>query len=83
MPAPCSVFLWPKHHSSGASNRAKLRRSIICNAIRCVTGEIIKIRRITALLIGFFGTLVIIRPGLIELGLGPMILSQAIIGLLL
>ena len=43
-------------------------------------GEIIKIRRITALLIGFFGTLVIIRPGLIEFGLGPiLILSQAII----
>ena len=43
-------------------------------------GEIIKIRRITALLIGFFGTLVISRPGLIEFGLGPiLILSQAII----
>ena len=43
-------------------------------------GEIIKIRRITALLIGFFGTLVIIRPGLIDFGLGPiLILSQAII----
>lgn len=43
-------------------------------------GEIIKIRRITALLIGFFGTLVIIPPGLIEFGLGPiLILSQAII----
>ena len=42
--------------------------------------EIIKIRRITALLIGFFGTLVIIRPGLIDFGLGPiLILSQAII----
>ena len=43
-------------------------------------GEIIKIRRITALLIGFFGTLVIIRPGFIDFGLGPiLILSQAII----
>ena len=43
-------------------------------------GEIIKIRRITALLIGFFGTLVIIRPGLIDFGLGPiLILAQAII----
>ena len=43
-------------------------------------GEIIKIRRITALLIGFFGTLVIIRPGLIDFGIGPiLILSQAII----
>ena len=43
-------------------------------------GEIIKIRRITALLIGFFGTLVIIRPGLIDFGLGPILtLAQAII----
>ena len=45
-----------------------------------VLGEVIKIRRITALIIGFFGTLIIIRPGIIEFGIGPvLILLQAFI----
>ncbi|MBH68852.1 MAG: RNA polymerase subunit sigma-54 [Rhodospirillaceae bacterium] len=43
-------------------------------------GEVIRIRRITALIIGFLGTLVIIRPGLIEFGIGPvLIILQALI----
>ncbi len=33
-------------------------------------GEVVHIRRITALLIGFAGALIILRPGLIEFGIG-------------
>lgn len=43
-------------------------------------GEVIRIRRITALTIGFLGTLIIIRPGIIDFGLGPvLIIVQALI----
>ncbi|MEQ9558107.1 MAG: DMT family transporter [Rhodospirillales bacterium] len=36
-------------------------------------GEVIRLRRWTAILLGFAGTLVILRPGLIPLDLGPML----------
>ncbi len=35
--------------------------------------ETVQLRRWTALLIGFAGTLVILRPGIAEIGLGPML----------
>jgi drug/metabolite transporter (DMT)-like permease len=43
-------------------------------------GEVVRIRRWTAIVIGFVGTLIILRPGVIEVGIGPIliILSSAI-----
>lgn len=45
-------------------------------------GEMVRARRITALALGLVGTLIIIRPGLIEVELGPMLVltSAAIWG---
>ena len=36
-------------------------------------GEVVRLRRWTAILIGFAGTLVILRPGVADVGLGPML----------
>lgn len=40
-------------------------------------GEVIRTRRITALIIGFAGTMIILRPGIIELDLGSMLILGA------
>ena len=37
-------------------------------------GEVIRIRRWTAIILGFVGTLVILRPGVIDVGLGPILI---------
>ena len=36
-------------------------------------GEVVRLRRWTAILIGFAGTLIILRPGVVEVGLGPLL----------
>ena len=38
-----------------------------------VLGEAVRLRRMTAIAIGFLGALVILRPGVIEVGLGPLL----------
>ncbi|GHD55725.1 membrane protein [Thalassobaculum fulvum] len=38
-----------------------------------VLGEVVRLRRWTAILVGFAGTLIILRPGVIEVGLGPLL----------
>jgi drug/metabolite transporter (DMT)-like permease len=38
-----------------------------------VLGEVVRLRRWAAILVGFAGTLIILRPGLIEVGLGPLL----------
>lgn len=38
-----------------------------------VLGEVVRLRRWTAILIGFAGTLIILRPGMIDVGLGPLL----------
>ncbi|MFX4220256.1 MAG: DMT family transporter [Thalassobaculum sp.] len=38
-----------------------------------VLGEVVRLRRWTAIIIGFAGAMVILRPGVIEIGLGPML----------
>jgi len=38
-----------------------------------ILGEVVRARRLTAVVIGFIGALVILRPGLIEIDLGPML----------
>jgi drug/metabolite transporter (DMT)-like permease len=42
-------------------------------------GEVVRIRRWIAILIGFAGTLVIIQPGVTEVGLGPILILTATI----
>jgi len=42
-----------------------------------VLGEVIRTRRITALIIGFVGALIILRPGIVELDLGSMLILGA------
>jgi len=42
-----------------------------------VLGEVIRTRRITALVIGFAGTMIILRPGFVELDLGSMLILGA------
>lgn len=37
-------------------------------------GEVVRLRRWTAIAIGFLGTVVILRPGIIEIGLGPLLI---------
>ena len=37
-------------------------------------GEVVGIKRWTAIAIGFLGTLVILRPGVIEVGIGPLLI---------
>ncbi|MDF1793548.1 MAG: DMT family transporter [Thalassobaculaceae bacterium] len=39
-----------------------------------VLGETVRLRRWTAIAIGFAGAMVILRPGVIEVGLGPMLI---------
>ena len=39
-----------------------------------VLGEVVRLRRWTAIIIGFAGAMVILRPGVIEVGLGPMLI---------
>lgn len=39
-----------------------------------ILGEVIRIRRATAILVGFVGTLVILRPGYIPLEVGPLLI---------
>lgn len=39
-----------------------------------VLGEVVRLRRWTAIAIGFAGAMVILRPGVIEVGLGPMLI---------
>ena len=34
----------------------------------------VRIRRWTAIIIGFIGTLIILRPGMVDLGIGPMLI---------
>ena len=36
-------------------------------------GEVVRLRRWTALIIGFIGALVILRPGMVEISLGPIL----------
>lgn len=38
-----------------------------------VLGEVVRLRRWTAIIIGFAGAMVILRPGVIEIGLGPLL----------
>jgi len=38
-----------------------------------VLGEVVRLRRWTAIIIGFVGAMVILRPGVIDVGLGPML----------
>ena len=40
-------------------------------------GEVVRLRRWVAILIGFAGTLVIIRPGMVDVGLGPLLILAA------
>ena len=40
-------------------------------------GEVVRLRRWIAILIGFAGTLVIIRPGMVDVGLGPLLILAA------
>lgn len=40
-------------------------------------GEVVRVRRWVAILIGFVGTLVIVRPGFAEVGLGPLLVLGA------
>ncbi|WP_420403606.1 DMT family transporter [Nisaea sp.] len=40
-------------------------------------GEVVRLRRWVAILIGFAGTLVIIRPGVVDVGLGPLLILAA------
>lgn len=40
-------------------------------------GEVVRMRRWIAILIGFAGTLVIIRPGVADVGLGPILILSA------
>ena len=37
-------------------------------------GEVVRAKRWTAIVIGFVGTLVILRPGMIEVGIGPLLI---------
>ena len=37
-------------------------------------GEVVRVRRWAAIAIGFVGTLVILRPGVIEIGIGPILI---------
>lgn len=37
-------------------------------------GEVVRARRWTAIVIGFIGTLIILRPGVIEVGIGPVLI---------
>lgn len=37
-------------------------------------GEVVRLRRWTAIVIGFIGTLIILRPGVIEVGIGPILI---------
>jgi drug/metabolite transporter (DMT)-like permease len=39
-----------------------------------ILGEVIRIRRATAIAVGFVGTLIILRPGFIEIDIGPMLI---------
>ncbi len=39
-----------------------------------VLGEVVRARRWTAIAIGFIGTLIILRPGVIEVGIGPILI---------
>jgi drug/metabolite transporter (DMT)-like permease len=39
-----------------------------------VLGEVVRARRWTAIAIGFIGTLIILRPGVIEIGIGPILI---------
>ena len=43
-------------------------------------GEVVRVRRWTAIIIGFVGTLIILRPGMVDLGIGPtlIVISAAI-----
>ena len=45
-----------------------------------ILGEVVRVRRWTAIVIGFIGTLIILRPGVIDVGIGPVliVLSSAI-----
>lgn len=36
-------------------------------------GEVVRLRRWTAILVGFAGTLIILRPGVVDVGLGPLL----------
>lgn len=38
-----------------------------------VLGEVVRVRRLTAIAVGFAGALVILRPGVVEIGLGPLL----------
>ena len=42
-------------------------------------GEVVRLRRWTAVVIGFFGTLVILRPGFNEIGLGQLLVLNSTI----
>lgn len=37
-------------------------------------GEVVRLRRWTAIILGFLGTVVILRPGIVEIGLGPLLI---------
>ena len=37
-------------------------------------GEVVRVRRWTAIIIGFLGTLIILRPGMVDLGIGPLLI---------
>jgi drug/metabolite transporter (DMT)-like permease len=37
-------------------------------------GEVVRVRRWTAIIVGFIGTLIILRPGVVDLGLGPLLI---------
>ena len=39
-----------------------------------ILGEVVRVRRWTAIVIGFIGTLIILRPGMIEVGIGPILI---------
>lgn len=42
-------------------------------------GEVVRLRRWTAVIVGFFGTLIILRPGFSEIGLGQMLVLNSTI----
>jgi drug/metabolite transporter (DMT)-like permease len=37
-------------------------------------GEVVRVRRWTAIIVGFIGTLIILRPGVMDLGVGPLLI---------
>ena len=37
-------------------------------------GEVVRVRRWTAIIIGFLGTMIILRPGMVDLGIGPLLI---------